>query len=383
MMLIFAGMLLAILLVPLNIYAQCPGSSLTNGLQGPSKLIQTPLGNLIVAEVGIPAPNSGRVSIVGLDGSRRSLLEGLPSGQNSIGDYAGTQGVFLSGRTLYVLNGEGNATLPGPIPGTEIPNPAPNSPIISSLLAVHLSNAAEKITNGFVLTLADHQALKDGEKLTFSNGGADTITVELIADFPDFVPEPLATFPANVRHSNPFGVVGMGNDLFIADGGRNVILKVDGPSGITSVLATFPPIPNPAPFGPPMIEAVPDSVREYRGNLLVTLLRGFPFLPGNSTVVEVNRDTGAVTPFISGLTSAIDVLLLTSQSMPRYLTLEVSVDLLADAPGRLQRFNATASPGTPISTCLIGPSSMVHDDKTGILYVTEIFTGRIIQIPGL
>jgi hypothetical protein len=35
-----------------------------------------------------------------------------------------------------------------------------------------------------------------------------------------------------------------------------------------------------------------------------------------------------------------------------------------------------------ISTCLIGPSSMVRDARAGTLYVTEIFTGRMIQIPG-
>jgi hypothetical protein len=29
----------------------------------------------------------------------------------------------------------------------------------------------------------------------------------------------------------------------------------------------------------------------------------------------------------------------------------------------------------------MGPSSMVYDQRTETLFVTEIFTGRIIQIP--
>lgn len=379
----FLFFLLTIFTIHSTSYAQCPGTTLTGGLQGPSKLVQSNVGNLIVSETGAPAPNSGRVSIVGLDGSRRSLLEGLPSGENSMGDFSGTQGVFLQGRTLYVLNGEGNATLPGPIPGTEIPNPNPNSPILSSVLAVHFSAAAERNTSGFVLTLADHQALKDGERLTFSNGGGDRITVELIADFPDFVPDPLPFFSPNVRHSNPFGIVGIGNQLYVADGGRNAVLKVDVSTGSFSVLTNFPPFPNPLPFGPPVVEAVPSSIREYNGQLLVALFRGFPFIAGTADIVSVNPTTGVVTGFIDGLSSAIDVLPVKDRGNTSFLTLEISTDFLNGAPGRLQRFPTPAGPGIPISTCLIGPSNMVRDDKTGTLYITSIFTGQIIRIPGL
>lgn len=365
--------------------AQCVGSVFTGGLQGPSKLIQTPLGNLIVAETGPSIPNSGRVSIVEPNGFRRTLLAGLPSGANSMGDYAGAQGVFLQGRTLYVVTGEGNATLAGPISGaTEIPNPNPNSPIMSSILALHLSAEAEKTTNGFTLTLADHEALKNGATLNLSNGGGDKLTVRLVADFPDYVPDPLPFYPPNVRHSNPFGITGIGDQLYVADGGRNLVFKIDADTGDFATLAGFPSVPNPLPFGPPVIEAVPDSVREYNGHLLVTLLRGFPFVPGYGEVVRVDVNSGAVTSFISGLASAIDVLPVKNKGATTFLTLEISTDLLANAPGRLQRFADPSGPGTPVVTCgpLIGPSNMVRDAKTGTLYITSIFTGLIIQIPG-
>ena len=363
--------------------AQCPPTStLVSGLLAPTKLTQSPLGNLIVAETGPPAPNSGRVSIVGLDGTRRTLLAGLPSGENSIGDFAGTQGVVLHGRTLYVLNGEGNATLPGPFPPTEIPNPNPNSPILSSVLAVHFSAAAENITTGFTLTLDDHQALKDGETLSLSNGRGDKITVKLVADFPDYVPSPIGPFPANVRHSNPFGMVGIGDQLYVADGGRNSVLQVDIATGNFSELAVFPPIPNPLPFGPPVMEAVPAGISAYNGQVLVALFRGFPFAPGSSDIVSVDPLTGTVTPFIDGLTSAIDVEAVKTKGVTSFLTLELSQDFLAGVPGRLQRFATPAGPGVVISNCLIGPSDMVRDQKTRTLYIASIFTGQIIVLTG-
>lgn len=364
--------------------AQCPPTTtLVGGLLAPTKLTQSPLGNLIVAETGPPVPNSGRVSIVGLDGTRRTLLAGLPSGENSMGDFAGTQGVFLHGRTLYILNGEGNATLPGPTPfPTEIPNPNPNSPILSSILAVHLSAAAEKITTGFTLTLDDHQALKDGETLRLSNDKGDKITVELVADFPDFVPDPIGPFPANVDHSNPFGLVGIGDKLYVADGGRNLVFEVDIATGDFSVLATFPPIPNPLPFGPPVMEAVPAGISEYNGQLLVALFRGFPFAPGASDIVSVDPLTGTVSPFIDGLSSAIDVEAVKKKGFTSFLTLELSQNFLMGVPGRLQRFATPAGPGVVISNCLIGPSDMVRDAKTGTLYIASIFTGQILVLTG-
>lgn len=379
---------------------QCPGTVLTSGLQLPSKIIQTPRDNLIVAETGTFVPNSGRISIVDEHGNRRTLLNGLPSGISEVGDPSGPGGLYLKGRTLYVVNGEGDATLAGPVPGTEVPNPAPSSPILSSVLALHFSVDVERMTHGFTLTLADHQSLKNGQKLKLNNGHGDRITLELIADFPDYTPDPLPFFQPNVRHSNPFGITKLGGDLFVVDGGQNSVLRVDINTGSSSILTTFPPIPNPVfpGLGGPFIEAVPDGIRKFRGQLYVTLLRGFPFLSGNAAVMKVNPGTGAITPFIGGLTSAIDVLPDKNPGRTSYLTLEISTNLLVGEPGRLQRFASPGGPGTVISNCLISPSSMVLDPDEDdddwdyrdadhgsppprdTLYVTEIFTGNIIKI---
>jgi hypothetical protein len=376
MLILFASMAFAS-----EVKAQCPGTTLTGGLQLPSKIIQSEKNNFLIAETGTGAPNSGRISIVDEQGNRRTLLDGLPSGINETSEPSGPGGLNLRGRTLYILNGEGDATLAGPIPGTEVPNPSPSSPIFSSVMALHFSAEVEKTTSGFSLTLADHQALKAGETLALSNGSGDKITLELVADFPDYTPAALPFFPPNVRHSNPFGITRIGNDLYLADGGQNSVVKVNISTGVVSTLTAFPPIPNPAfPFGGPFIEAVPDSIREFDGQLLVTLLRGFPFLPGTAQVMKVDPATGAATPLISGLASAIDVLPVKAKGKTSYLTLEISTDLLSGNPGQLQRFTSTAGPGVVISNCLIGPSSMVLDEKSQTLYVIEIFTGRLIKI---
>lgn len=359
--------------------AQCPAETLTAGLAGPLDITHTPLGNLLVAETGTPAPNTGRVSIVDRAGNRRTLLEGLPSGFNAIGDLSGTNGLLLRGRTLYVVNGEGDSTLAGPAPGTEVPNPNPSSPIFSSILAVHFSANVERTTTGFALTPADHLALKQGQTLTLGAGG-DQIMIRLVADFPDFTPAPLPFFAPNVRHSNPYHLVAIGDQLYVTDGGQNLVWRVDIETGAFAPLAVFPPIPNPAPFGPPVIEAVPTGIAISGDQLLVTLFRGFPFPPGTSEVRTVNPQTGAHAALITGLTSAIGVLPVRDGGAASLLTLELSTNFLMGQPGRLRRYATTGGAPTDLATCLISPSSMAYDQKTGTLYVTEVFTGRIVTL---
>ena len=165
--------------------------------------------------------NHGRVSIVDREGNRRTLLEGLPSGRTFVGDFNGTTGVYLQGRTLYVLNGQGDVTLAGPVQGTERANPTPASPIFSSILAVHFSAAMEDTTTGVSLTLADHLALKSGQTLIRTDAEGHRMVIRLIADFPDYAPEPRPNFADNVRHSHPYGIVAHDEFLYVVDAGFN------------------------------------------------------------------------------------------------------------------------------------------------------------------
>jgi len=125
---------------------------------------------------------------------------------------------------------------------------------------------------------------------------------------------------------------------------------------------------------------VPDSIHLFGGQFLVTLLSGFPFPPDVAQVRIVDPHTGGDEPFITGLTSAIDVLpVKTGGGGDEFLTLEFSTNQLAQAPGRLQLFPSPSGPPAVIADCLITPTSMALDRK-GSLFVTEIFTGRIIEV---
>jgi hypothetical protein len=132
------------------------------------------------------------------------------------------------------------------------------------------------------------QALAQGEKVTLSNGAGDKIEIELVVNFPNFVDNPNLP-PPFVVHSNPFDLVVVGNQAFVTDGGRNLVYDVSIATGTFSVLATFPPTANPLPFGPPVVEAVPTGIAYFKGQLLVTLFRGFPFPVGSSVVDQVDR----------------------------------------------------------------------------------------------
>jgi len=219
--------------------------------------------------------------------------------------------------------------------------------------------------------------------VTLSNSADESITVQLIANFPDYTPNPLPTFPPNVRASNPFDLVVVDNQVYVTDGGMNILRQVDIPSGTFSTLASFPSVPNPffPAVGGPVIEAVPTGIRYVNGQLLVNLFSGVPFPPGFSKVQSVDPVTGAQTPFITGRKTAIDVLPLRDSDDTDYLVLQhASTGLFFGSPGQVLRFETPTDPPTVVAACLTRPSSMVLDRKTETLYVTEI-GGRLLAIP--
>ncbi len=376
-----------IMLTGVNVNAQCPTSVLTFGLRKPTKVILSQKGNLLVAEQGTASANTGRISLIDpTSGTARTLLDGLPSALNLVGgapNPSGPSGLALRGRTMFVTIGSGNTTLPGPAPGAEIPNPNVSSPLFSSVLEVHFDANVEMTTAGFTLTTADQLALKNGQTLMFDNGGGHNITLKLLADFPDYVPAPRPGLPNNVVSSNPFGVVVSDEQLYIVDASLNLVAQVDTDTGATTTLTTFANLPNPLfpALGPPTIQAVPDSIHLFSEQLLVTLLSGFPFPPGAAQVRVVDPINGSNQPFITGLTSAIDVLpVKTPGGDEQFLTLEFSTNQLAGARGRLQLFASLEGPLVVLADCLITPTSMALEPKTGRLFVTEIGTGRIIEV---
>ena len=358
--------------------AQCPVSVLTTGLNAPGKIIFSTSGNLLVAEQG-NGINTGRISIIDKDsGVRRTLIDGLPSAfavPNN--DPSGPSALAMRGRTLYVAIGGGDEVISGPLPNSFVPNPNPSSALFSSVLSIHFSANSEKNTNGFTLSLTDQINLNNGATVDLINGGGDKMSIELLVNFPDYVPEPRPGLPNGVRQSNPFGLALHGNQLYVPDASANIVRAVEIESGAFSTLTTFAPVANNRGFGPPVVEAVPDSVRLVGKQLLVTLLTGFPFPIGNAQVRTVDIATGTNAPFITGLSSAIDVL---PAGDGGYLTLEFSTNMLAPNPGRLSYYASPTATPVAVANCLISPTSMAQAPKAGDLFVTEIFTGRVMKI---
>ncbi|PZR75588.1 MAG: hypothetical protein DLM52_07405 [Chthoniobacterales bacterium] len=241
---------------------QC--TTLASGLRNPLGTALTNQGNLLVSETGTTAPHSGRISIVAPNGARRTLLGGLPSGINDVGDPSGPVGIAMRGRTLYIAIGAGDVGIGGPFPGATLVNPnGPSSPLFSSVLAIHFSAAAENTTTGFTLTFANEQALANGcESVTLSDSSNNTIVIRLVVDFPNFIRAPLPTLPDNIQLSNPFGLALADDSLYVTDGGRNLTWEVDLATRSFTPLVTFPNIANPLfpNLGGPFIQAVPTGI---------------------------------------------------------------------------------------------------------------------------
>jgi hypothetical protein len=376
---------LAVLLIGSQASAQC--LELISGLRQPLGTALTNQGNLLVSENGTIPPDTGRISLVDASGNRRTLLDGLPSAISDVGEPSGPHGIFMRGRTLYVGIGTGDVGRPGPFPGTTIPNPDPiSSPIFSSILAIQFSADVEKITSGFSLTLANQEALASGQTVALANQAGDRIMIEMIADFPNYVPFPLPFFPGNVQLSNPFGLVAVEDALYVTDGGRNLVWQINLLTSSFSMLAAFADIPNPVfpTFGGPFLQAVPTGIASSNNQLLVTLFRGFPFPPATSTVEQVDPLTGGHTAFISGLRTAIGVLPMSEDADTNYLVLQHNSGAVIlppfSGPGLLLRFATPGDPPAVLASCLTRPTSMTLNKKTNTLYVSEL-PGRIVAIP--
>ncbi|MEP6900446.1 MAG: ScyD/ScyE family protein [Actinomycetota bacterium] len=357
-------------------------SVFATGFRSPTKIIYSARNDVFfVAEAGTPMmSNTGRISLVSSNGSVSSLIEGLPSGAAPPDNAAsGPSALWLDGDILYIAIGSGNTDLPGPAPGSEIPNPNPASPLFSSVLELKLPAHSRIGKMSYHLQLADQTRLANGETVSLGFG-TFRATLRLTVNFPDYRPEPRPDVPLNVRPSNPFGLVGAGSKLYVTDASLNQIRTVNLLTRQTGVLFDYPARINPL-SPPPLIDAVPDSLRLFGNKLLVTFLTGFPFPAGLSDVRQIDLETGAESPLIGGLTTAIDVLPVSNGGFCHsFYTLELSTNLGGGAPGRLRRYDSPTATPTLISDTLISPTSLAQHLPSGDLLITEIFPGRITRI---
>jgi hypothetical protein len=349
-----------------------------SGLQSPHRIILTPGGNLLVSEPNVAA-NSGRISLVTRAGSRSSLFESLPSGTEvTLAGGSGPSAMALSGRTLYFALGAGDSERRGP-PPTSIHNPAgSSSPLFASILEVRFSSEVDTITAPFRMTAANQIALTDGNTVEMDNGAGARAQVSVLTRFPLSEPQPGVLY----RFSNPWGMALTpdGKSLYVNDASMDSTAIVDTATGRWKRIVRYPRTPNPGSVGPPMMDAVPTSVRIYGDQILVSFLSGFPFIPGFARVVALNPGNGTAEPFISGVTSVTDVLFRPRSDGPgEFYVLEFSANQSAaqPPPGRLLKY--TSPTPTVAAAPLITPVSLAYDDSTKDLYILEL-RGRIARL---
>ena len=115
-----------------------------------------------------------------------------------------------------------------------------------------------------------------------------------------------------ILDSHPYGITaGPDGNLWVADAGGNTLLKVDPATGEIELVAVFDgvpsPLPNPGRGGAMESDPVPTGVVvSANGTAYVSLLPGFPFLPGSSKVVMVSAD-GTVSDYATGFSMLTDL----------------------------------------------------------------------------
>lgn len=359
----------------------------TTNLKGPTKIITAGQSHLIVAETGTAAPNSGRISLVNrVTGARRTLIDNLPSGFNVVEHSpSGPSGIKLDGLRLYLTIGQGDSVKPGPRGGL-VANPNPATPLNNSVLELTLPPDYEVLTSGFALSMSDQHLLSKGVQVLLQNAEGKTMNLRLVANLPDYKIENRPGLPqGNVRPANLFGVEAAFGVLYVVDASFNQVYFVFPSTGEYFIHATFPARPNPLPFGPPFVEAVPTNVRAYGNSLLVTCFTGFPFASGLSDIRQLDPKSGLGGVLQGGLTSTMDVLpVAMPQNQSMLYILEFTTNMLAQPmpPGRLTL--KTPVQTFLISDTLISPTSIARDAETGNLFITEIFTGNIVRLmPGI
>jgi hypothetical protein len=115
-----------------------------------------------------------------------------------------------------------------------------------------------------------------------------------------------------IKETHPYGLAaGPDGNLWVTDAGANDLLKVNPATGQIDVVTVFDGVPSPLPNegrgGAMESDPVPTGVAfGPDGAAYVSLLPGFPFLPGSSKVVKVTAD-GQVSDYATGLTMLTDL----------------------------------------------------------------------------
>ncbi|MGD9890939.1 MAG: ScyD/ScyE family protein [Dehalococcoidia bacterium] len=243
-----------------------------SGLINPRGFDWGPDGALYVAESGTPPDGytppsgppdpdaeavinmNGRISRIDRNGTRTTIVDGIPVFVGPVGDTIGAAGVAFIGDRLYAIISA------GPKHGH------PDYP--SGVYRVGL-------TDGSLTMVADTDAFE-------------------LANPPAFI-------PVDDEISNPYDIVALDGKLYIADGNRSVVFAVDpaAPEGSRiSYLADLS-------VGHPVLTGIAAGAD---GALYVTNLTPAPFPSGGAEVWRISR-SGDVTRVAGGLTAGVGIAL--------------------------------------------------------------------------
>ena len=186
-----------------------------------------------------------------------------------------------------------------------------------------------------------------------------------------------------IMESDPYSMaLDESSNLYVADAAANAIIKVT-PVGQMSIFATFPATPNPLPFGPPMVDAVPTRIiSKPGGGFYVCQLTGFPFLDGAAQIFLVDA-SGAVSTYAWNLSTLTDMALdaVTGDLYAlQFGHFELDPNLppgFAPNSARVTRIKPNGAQEVVLEN--FGPSAGLTLDAQGNLYTTHIATGEVLK----
>jgi hypothetical protein len=225
---------------------------------------------------------SGAVTRVDRHHGQERVLSGLASFAPADGSSAiGPHGIYVTGHKVLVTNGGPTAPTRGDPPQVVLRDPTlvseePVSALYGTLLKLRRPGSYRQIADIWAFENENNPDAAAGNPLVDSN--------------------PVDVYADNGRY-------------VVADAGGNTLLRVSR-RGRIRVLALFPNIPTPDPFGGPDIpmNAVPTGVVRGRdGAYYVSQLTGFPFPVGGANIFRVDPRTGDYSTYASGFTNAMDL----------------------------------------------------------------------------
>lgn len=261
-------------------YAQEGGTPVATGLNGPMGVLVAPDGSVWVIDSGL----GGDTEVSGIDPTTGEPIT------SRLGDTARVVQVAADGTQTDA------ASLPSLLQGMEA----------SGGNRLVLLNNTLYATSGFWIEVAGPDAAPNMASVVKIDGSQVTEVANLWNLERDQNPGGF------IKEAHPYGLAaGPDGNLWVTDAGANDLLKVDPATGAVEVVAVFDgvpsPLPNEARGGAMESDPVPTGVAfGPDGSAYVSLLPGFPFLPGSAKVVKVTSD-GQVSDYATGLTMLTDL----------------------------------------------------------------------------